>query len=60
MDVASRQVVSKEERQRTTVWNLSDYINEDQITLGVGVLGMPGSTAYGGVTDILRYYNIAS
>lgn len=36
------------------VWKLSDYITEDQISYGVGVLGMPGATAYGGLIDVLR------
>ena len=36
-------------------WKLTDLIeDESQISLGVGVLGMPGSTAYAGVLDILR------
>ena len=31
---------------------LTGLISEDQISLGVGALGMPGSTAYGGLIDI--------
>ena len=33
---------------------LTGLISEDQISLGVGALGMPGSTAYGGLIDILK------
>lgn len=36
-------------------WKLTDLIeDESQISYGVGVLGMPGSTAYAGLLDILR------
>ena len=35
-------------------WKLTGLIDESQISLGVGVLGMPGSTAYGGLLDVLR------
>jgi len=38
----------------TLMWKLTDYINENQISLGIGVLGMPGATAYGGLVDTLR------
>ena len=37
----------------TLMWKLTDYINESQISYGIGVLGMPGATAYGGI-DTLR------
>ena len=33
---------------------LTGLVPLERISLGVGVLGMPGSTAYGGLTDILR------
>lgn len=33
---------------------LTGLISEDQISLGIGALGMPGSTAYGGLIDILK------
>ena len=36
------------------MWNLTDILTEDTINLGVGVLGMPGSTAYGGLIDVLK------
>eukprot|EP00013_Stygamoeba_regulata_P007077 CAMPEP_0177643142 /NCGR_PEP_ID=MMETSP0447-20121125/7998_1 /TAXON_ID=0 /ORGANISM="Stygamoeba regulata, Strain BSH-02190019" /LENGTH=351 /DNA_ID=CAMNT_0019145419 /DNA_START=49 /DNA_END=1104 /DNA_ORIENTATION=- len=48
------QVVTSEELSATTIWKLTGVITEDQISLGVGILGMPGSTAYGGLIDILQ------
>lgn len=36
------------------LWNLSSYCTLDKISLGVGVLGMPGATAYGGLFDVLQ------
>ena len=33
---------------------LSGLVSEERISLGIGALGMPGSTAYGGLTDILK------
>jgi len=33
---------------------LTGLVSEENISLGIGALGMPGSTAYGGLTDILR------
>jgi NADPH-dependent curcumin reductase CurA len=48
------QKVPKEMIAAIPMWNLSTHITEGQISLGVGVLGMPGSTAYGGLIDVLR------
>jgi len=48
------QVVTEEELAKTVIWKLTGFITEAQISLGVGVLGMPGSTAYGGLIDVLR------
>jgi NADPH-dependent curcumin reductase CurA len=39
---------------KTLIWKLTDLIGEDQISLSIGILGMPGATAYGGLTDVLR------
>ena len=36
------------------MWKLPSFLNEATITRGVGVLGMPGATAYGGLIDVLR------
>lgn len=41
-------------RAGTFVWDLSPYCTADTLSLGVGVLGMPGATAYGGLFDVLR------
>uniref|UniRef100_A0A7S2BSP8 Enoyl reductase (ER) domain-containing protein n=1 Tax=Florenciella parvula TaxID=236787 RepID=A0A7S2BSP8_9STRA len=51
---SSVQLVTSEVLSKTMSWNLTDHISEDEITLGIGVLGMPGSTAYGGLTGVLR------
>lgn len=48
------QIVSGETLKAVPVQVLTEYITEDQISLGVGVLGMPGATAYGGLIDILK------
>lgn len=37
----------------TTIWKLTGLLSEEELTLGLGVLGMPGSTAYGGLIDVL-------
>jgi len=48
------QVVSAQLLAATQMWKLTGKIDESKISLGVGILGMPGSTAYGGLLDILR------
>jgi len=35
-------------------WKLTEYLTEEEISLGIGAMGMPGSTAYGGLLDILK------
>jgi len=35
------------------LWDLTQYLTADNINLGVGLYGMPGSTAYGGLIDVL-------
>lgn len=47
-------VLSEEALRSTITWKLTEYITEAEASLGVGVLGMPGSTAYGGLIDVLR------
>jgi NADPH-dependent curcumin reductase CurA len=39
---------------KTLMWKLTGLIEAKDIAYGVGVMGMPGSTAYGGLIDILR------
>eukprot|EP01034_Spumella_vulgaris_P039507 gene39507-48816_t len=48
------QIVSQEQLASTVTWKLTGLIDESQISYGVGVMGMPGSTAYGGLIDVLR------
>jgi NADPH-dependent curcumin reductase CurA len=48
------QVVKKENLAKTMSWKLTGLIEESDIGLGIGILGMPGSTAYGGLIDVLR------
>jgi len=48
------QVVSEAAFKLTVSWNLTAHVTEETASLGVGVLGMPGSTAYGGLLDVLR------
>jgi NADPH-dependent curcumin reductase CurA len=38
---------------KSLIWRL-DSLSEDNISYGIGVLGMPGSTAYGGLIDVLK------
>lgn len=42
------------EEQSTGLWSLTGKITEEQISYGIGILGMPGSTAYAGLIDILQ------
>ena len=42
------QVLSAERLAKSLVWRLTGLLTEETISLGIGVLGMPGSTAYGG------------
>lgn len=35
------------------LWKLTGILSEEELTLGLGLLGMPGSTAYGGLFDVL-------
>eukprot|EP00656_Telonema_subtile_P058516 TRINITY_DN9933_c0_g1_i3.p1 TRINITY_DN9933_c0_g1~~TRINITY_DN9933_c0_g1_i3.p1 ORF type:complete len:307 (+),score=66.86 TRINITY_DN9933_c0_g1_i3:348-1268(+) len=47
------QVVSAKLLRNLPLRKLSSLITKEQLGLGVGVLGMPGSTAYGGLIHIL-------
>jgi NADPH-dependent curcumin reductase CurA len=38
----------------TVFWDLSATVTKEQLTLGLGVFGMPGSTAHGGLVHVLR------
>lgn len=48
------QHITAEAAQKTLMWKLTGMVTEENISFGVGVLGMPGSTAYGGFLDVLR------
>jgi len=48
------QVLSAQDIAKTLIWKLPAMVTEENISLGVGALGMPGSTAYGGFIDVLR------
>ena len=48
------QIVTAEQATKTLIWKLTDMLTEENISQGLGVLGMPGSTAYGGLLDVLR------
>ena len=54
MDFATVQVLTRERLASTIVWKLTGYVDEESVSLGVGALGMPGATAYGGLVDVLR------
>ena len=51
---SSVQKVSTAALSKTMAWKLSDFLDASEITLGIGLLGMPGSTAYGGLIDVLK------
>jgi len=46
------QIVTDEELKHS--WKLTGKVTKDTISYGIGILGMPGSTAYGGLIDVLR------
>jgi len=48
------QKLSAADLAQTLIWKLTGLLDESQISRGIVVLGMPGSTAYGGLIDVLR------
>ena len=48
------QAISAKQLESLQIWKLSDHLSEADIGQGIGALGMPGSTAYGGLIDILQ------
>ena len=48
------QTLSPDQLKATLLWKLTDIVSEEELTLGLGLLGMPGSTAYGGLIDVLK------
>ena len=53
LPLATLQIVGADALTRAAIWKLPG-LTDATITRGVGVLGMPGSTAYGGLIDVLR------
>jgi NADPH-dependent curcumin reductase CurA len=47
-------IVTPELLKQILIWKLTDYFTEDKISYGIGVLGMPGATVYGGLVETLR------
>uniref|UniRef100_A0A7S2RJG2 Enoyl reductase (ER) domain-containing protein n=1 Tax=Mucochytrium quahogii TaxID=96639 RepID=A0A7S2RJG2_9STRA len=45
------QVISPDSKR---MWKLTGLVSEETLSYGVGVLGMPGSTSYAGISGILR------
>eukprot|EP00595_Chromulina_sp_UTEXLB2642_P000138 CAMPEP_0196762350 /NCGR_PEP_ID=MMETSP1095-20130614/1761_1 /TAXON_ID=96789 ORGANISM="Chromulina nebulosa, Strain UTEXLB2642" /NCGR_SAMPLE_ID=MMETSP1095 /ASSEMBLY_ACC=CAM_ASM_000446 /LENGTH=293 /DNA_ID=CAMNT_0042113017 /DNA_START=34 /DNA_END=912 /DNA_ORIENTATION=- len=54
LPLSSYQIIPPELFSQTAIWKLTGLIDESEISLGIGILGMPGSTAYGGLIDVLR------
>jgi NADPH-dependent curcumin reductase CurA len=48
------QVLASEQLGREHMWKLTGMVDPNHLSLGIGILGMPGSTAYGGLTGILQ------
>eukprot|EP01038_Epipyxis_sp_PR26KG_P005200 gene5200-7238_t len=48
------QVIPSDKLVRTLTRKLSGLINESNVSHGIGVLGMPGATAYGGLIGVLQ------
>jgi len=51
---ATVQLLTGDVLAKTLMWKLTDMITEDNISYSIGILGMPGATAYGGLVDVLR------
>jgi len=54
MDFSTVQILAPARLNATIVWKLTGYVDASNISLGIGALGMPGATAYGGLCDVLR------
>jgi NADPH-dependent curcumin reductase CurA len=48
------QNLGPEDLKARLLWKLTGKLTEDRLNLGLGIYGMPGSTAYGGLIDVLR------
>jgi NADPH-dependent curcumin reductase CurA len=50
-------VLTQSQLDSGSVIKLTDIVKEEELSLGIGLLGMPGSTAYGGLIDVLKVQN---
>ena len=48
------QAISADRLRKTQIWKLSGLVADSEISHGIGAMGMPGATAYGGLIDVLR------
>ena len=48
------QRLSKTKLAATAAWSLGAFLSKADISLGVGIFGMPGATVYGGLLDVLK------
>mmetsp|Transcript_8608 Transcript_8608/g.10028 ORF Transcript_8608/g.10028 Transcript_8608/m.10028 type:complete len:358 (+) Transcript_8608:85-1158(+) len=53
-DFTNIQVLTKAAQAKTAIWKLTGFLDAEHLSYGVGILGMPGSTAYGGLIDVLK------
>lgn len=51
---STHQILNLKDLQSTVIWKLSELIQEFELSLGIGLLGMPGATAWGGLVDVLQ------
>ena len=49
--------LSAKDISSSLLWKLNGVVRESELSLGIGMLGMPGSTAYGGLLDVLKVEN---
>ena len=54
LPLCTLQVVTAEGLGKTVMWRLTGLCSEGELSLGVGLLGMPGATAWGGLLKVLR------
>lgn len=54
LPISTVQIVTADALSRTDSWKLTELVDEEHISYGIGILGMPGSTAYGGLLGILN------
>lgn len=50
----THQVLDAEMLKLTVWWDLTAFLTKENISLGVGAMGMPGATAWGGFLDVIK------